>query len=1052
MLSRLCKSGICIIGAVSASLSVCYSEETQLDRGNADKSAIPAVSTKHAVNVETIIRELSENLGISFFYDSRLLENIRIKDPARPLEIKALDENLHDFLQGYGLEMRRISRNTYAITAVAPAPVPKPVTKPANVLTDMIVVTGARSAGSSGIGSAHLFEIEYEELSFSDAITPDEIIFDLPQTIADVTPANSAFRGALAGISLADMRGFSPQRTLVLVNGRRSTPTAGGNFSTMLGVDLNRLAQPFIERIELDQLPAGARNGESAIGGTVNFVLRSKFTGVETGARYSIAEAGDAQRYSLYTLAGHNFSSDEGNITVGVSYLSQDGLLGRDREATREMFGFGLNGRRVFQPQAGAEFLPGFGGEPITQAGRVVGAILDNGSVAAFPSNQTFVPNSDGTVSAFEFTPDQLFNTLAPASIKPDTESILGYLDFSFDISETIQLTVAANGGGAYSNYQFAPAAGGRFEGSSLLTGDAIAIPLDNATLPQSLIDLTVSEVGPSAQSLIFERRFTEWGARGNEVNRNYFDILTGLKFGGKNLSILSLEHRYGRTSVDWKETGVIDRNKLLTAINPVACTASPGCQPVNLFLPDNITPAAIEFVTASPLGTKFTLTENEISATAGTVIEDIIGGNPLDLRAGVSYRRAELTTEAPQQNNSPRIGAVGFATSAKGAVNKTDVFAGATLGLLSPTSRIGSLNVSIDGRMTFSSSSDTVINFEANTKWRPFEFLEFFSHHQIGERSPNVAELFSVSPSTTVQFIDPCAVPTEQRSQTVTDNCSSGARLSVGPGFTQTNPLSLLKGTGNPKLEAERIRSNAVGATMDLSEIIPNFSGRLDVSATWIQHRFENSINSFSNTIRDCFESVGFSHPFCGINPVTGEPFLIRDTDTDQIVAVDAVRTNFPAASRRGLDLELRYAGRPFDIDLIDRAWVTIAHTYTDRFRTLNRDGTYTRSDGGVSVPRHESYLTAGIENGRIGVAMRITRRGRAANFDIPEAKIPSFTYIDTVLRGNLSERAHIQFGIENLFDREPPIVAFVPSHNTFPNFYDVVGRRYSVSTRIRF
>ena len=56
------------------------------------------------------------------------------------------------------------------------------------------------------------------------------------------------------------------------------------------------------------------------------------------------------------------------------------------------------------------------------------------------------------------------------------------------------------------------------------------------------------------------------------------------------------------------------------------------------------------------------------------------------------------------------------------------------------------------------------------------------------------------------------------------------------------------------------------------------------------------------------------------------------------------------------------------------------------------------------------------------------------------------------------MNDDFELGFLVENLFDEQPPLVgsgvggtAF-NSGNTFPTTYDVIGRNYTVSARVRF
>ena len=76
-----------------------------------------------------------------------------------------------------------------------------------------------------------------------------------------------------------------------------------------------------------------------------------------------------------------------------------------------------------------------------------------------------------------------------------------------------------------------------------------------------------------------------------------------------------------------------------------------------------------------------------------------------------------------------------------------------------------------------------------------------------------------------------------------------------------------------------------------------------------------------------------------------------------------------------------------------------------------------------------------------------------------LPEyAAIDDASYFDLTVRSNVSENFDVTFSVQNLLDRDPPNVSsFIGSSsfnsgNTYPTTYDTLGRRYSVTGRLRF
>ena len=102
--------------------------------------------------------------------------------------------------------------------------------------------------------------------------------FAAAQGLAQVgdVQARTGFQG---GQAYSDLRGLGPNRSLVLVDGRRliaSNPNGS--------IDLNTIPMVMIENVEVITGGASATYGSDAIAGVVNFKLRRRYNGIELGA------------------------------------------------------------------------------------------------------------------------------------------------------------------------------------------------------------------------------------------------------------------------------------------------------------------------------------------------------------------------------------------------------------------------------------------------------------------------------------------------------------------------------------------------------------------------------------------------------------------------------------------------------------------------------------------------------------------------------------------------------------------------------------------------
>src|SRR5258708_3193836 len=91
-----------------------------------------------------------------------------------------------------------------------------------------------------------------------------------------------------------NLRNFGGERTLVLLDGHRATPSNSNGT-----VDTDTLPQILISRVDVVTGGASAVYGSDAVTGVVNFVLDKKFNGFKTDFNTGISTYSDAWSYNL---------------------------------------------------------------------------------------------------------------------------------------------------------------------------------------------------------------------------------------------------------------------------------------------------------------------------------------------------------------------------------------------------------------------------------------------------------------------------------------------------------------------------------------------------------------------------------------------------------------------------------------------------------------------------------------------------------------------------------------------------------------------------------
>src|SRR5207253_393554 len=126
----------------------------------------------------------------------------------------------------------------------------------------------------------------------------------------------------IQGLNLLDLRGLGPQRTLVLVNGRRHVPA--DILVNGVSVDINTIPVELIERVDIVTGGNSAIYGSDAIAGVVNFILRRDFDGFAVRGQAGVSEFGAFGNQFASMMFGRNFGDGRGNITIVGEYAHDD--------------------------------------------------------------------------------------------------------------------------------------------------------------------------------------------------------------------------------------------------------------------------------------------------------------------------------------------------------------------------------------------------------------------------------------------------------------------------------------------------------------------------------------------------------------------------------------------------------------------------------------------------------------------------------------------------------------------------------------------------------
>ena len=237
--------------------------------------------------------------------------------------------------------------------------------------TEEIVVVGSRGEARDPMESA----VPVDVISADEIAAAHSFGGELGELLQALAPSFSFPRQSNSGagdhVRAAQLRGMSPDHTLVLVNGKRQHTASVVAVESAIGLgtnpfDFNTIPLIAIERIEILRDGAGAQYGSDAIAGVINIVLKDAAQGGTVTAswgqhRTDFEPTGDdiddGDTFSV--AADYGFAvGDGGSLRIGAEYRTRDatnragiGVLPFFEEDTPA--NQALNPARVFAPGDG---------------------------------------------------------------------------------------------------------------------------------------------------------------------------------------------------------------------------------------------------------------------------------------------------------------------------------------------------------------------------------------------------------------------------------------------------------------------------------------------------------------------------------------------------------------------------------------------------------------------------------------------------------------------------------------------------------------------------
>lgn len=613
-----------------------------------------------------------------------------------------------------------------------------------------IVVTGSMVRRVDLETANPVISVDRAAIAASGKVTVGDLLQDLPSmTGGNANPqVNQDSAEAGTGASTMSLRGLGPNRSLVLVDGRR-----------VLSQDVNSIPANMIERIDVLKTGASAIYGSDAIGGAVNFVTRTGYTGGQISLDYGESSRGDGVQRG-YT-ATYGTTTDKAKIVVGAGYNKTDLIDSTAREFSKAaiavaatpgggytVFPGGSSSSEFGHVQIPAHLKASFPGCASGYLARNPGA-SGRDPVADYHCYQNSGPNSD------------LFNTAPGSLILTPSERSSAFVLASYDITQDIS---------AYMNGYYTAV-----HGASRLGGVIYQTGTDELISPDSYYNPFGVEFSKSGYK--FANRLV---SNGNRTSKNSVDIAqfsTGFRGA---FDVLDRDWQwdvgmdYGHRTALGTGPGALNIKTLYTGpsfLDPVTGTVTCGY----LGSPTPNCDASYDpFVTDSP-NTIAAINANRVYTLSRDYSQEKIwrvdlNGSVVDLPAGTvqlalggRYRQeASVNKIDPMVQLNPTTGSCplgsGCTVGMSGHFNVKEVFAEVFIPLLHDLPGIQSLNVTIGDRYSRFSTFGSTNNMKFAVEWKPISDLLLRGTAAEVFRAPNIDELYSARSGISAGLTsDPC-------------------------------------------------------------------------------------------------------------------------------------------------------------------------------------------------------------------------------------------------------------------------------------------------------
>ena len=636
-----------------------------------------------------------------------------------------------------------------------------------------------------------------------------------------------------------------------------------------------------------------------------------------------------------------------------------------------------------------------------------------------------------------------------------------------------------------------------------------LVVPVTNPFIPADLATILASRTGDdtrltgtgATEPFLMRTRTLGIGPRLSNFTNEVVQYLGGAR--GEITDWLRYEAYYseGRTHITNRAEGAVDSQRLQDLIAAPDGGDSLCDGGYNPFGRNPLSADCADYLAVANTSSN-TFEQNIAQGYVTADLAELQGGT-LGAVLGAEIRKFDFEND-PGSLSGP-ISGPNVIDIAGGENEFKDIFAELLIPVFRDRPWAQELQFNLGWRMSKFSSRDTITGeegqdstdhtYKAEFSYQPFQPLRLRGGYQRAVRAPNFGELFSGGGSAPSYF-DPCSVGTQFREGNLgltaaealsfCANANSGALLS-GPALVTAegaftnyaqspgSQLTIIL-DGNPNLSPEKADTITLGAVVSAPPTWGGFLSTLRGSIDYYNIKINDAIITPdpNSVLADCFGYFGnlsvdsgscnslvrfgsflaqVTNPLTGANYEASNEGYIKTSGLDmQLSAYAPMGGLFGSEARLNFDLFLNYL---IDFKIRDLPGLPVI----DYAGTVGYFGQGFTGGGGASFPEWRGQLNTTFTAGDFSLSLRTryidAMENRAAVQYIGEdasfTGVDSVWYFDTAATWNAGPMM-FRVGVNNLFDKKPPVYSPNVQSGTDPSLYDVIGRRFFVTTGLRF